>query len=197
MTSFDTIIDAFLSKITDDMYLELTEEDTIRDAKQYLLDAIPYFEFPRFALYDYDADAGVYNVDLTKEEINIFAILMKQAWLDRQINSIENTRMKYSGSDFKFTSQANHLQKLLALKSENHRENIHAQRLYKRRKFHHDGHVMSNWHMLNQSAIPEQQKIPNEATDSGATTLTQINIYTDEYYGDGDYYWEPIGGGNE
>ena len=83
MTSFNTIIDAFLSKITDDMYLELTEEDTVRDAKQYLLDAIPYFEFPRFALYDYDEAQEVYNVDLTKEEINIFAILMKQAWLDR------------------------------------------------------------------------------------------------------------------
>lgn len=126
MTSFDTIIDAFLSKITDDMYLELTEEDTIRDAKQYLLDAIPHFEFPRFAPYDYDEKKGVYNVDLTREEIDILAILMKQAWLDRQINSIENTRMKYSGSDFKFTSQANHLAKLLNLKSENHRENIHA-----------------------------------------------------------------------
>lgn len=194
MTSFETIIDAFLSKITDDMYLELTEEDTVRDAKQYLLDAIPYFEFPRFAPYDYDADQGVYNVDLTKEEINILAILMKQAWLDRQINSIENTRMKYSGSDFKFTSQANHLAKLLNLKAENHRENIHAQRLYKRRKMHEDGHVMSNWHMLNQSALPEQQKLP-EATDSGINTLTQISIYKDEYYGDGDSYWEPIGGG--
>ena len=33
MTSFNTIIDAFLGKITDDMYMELTEEDTIRDAK--------------------------------------------------------------------------------------------------------------------------------------------------------------------
>ena len=53
-TSFETIIDRFLGKITDDMYLELTPEDTIRDAKQFLLDAIPYFEFPRFALYDYD-----------------------------------------------------------------------------------------------------------------------------------------------
>ena len=157
MTSFDTIIDAFLSKITDDMYLELTEADTIRDAKQYLLDAIPYFEFPRFALYDYDAEQGVYNVDLTREEINILAILMKQAWLDRQINSVENTRMKYSGSDFKFTSQANHLQKLLTLKTENHRENIHAQRLYKRRKTHEDGHIMSNWHILNQSAIAQQE----------------------------------------
>jgi hypothetical protein len=33
MTSFNTIINAFLSKITDDMYLELTMEDTIRDSK--------------------------------------------------------------------------------------------------------------------------------------------------------------------
>lgn len=194
MTSFDTIIDAFLSKITDDMYLELTEEDTIRDAKQYLLDAIPYFEFPRFALYDYNVEQGVYNVDLTQEEINIFAILMKQAWLDRQINSIENTRMKYSGSDFKFTSQANHLAKLLNLKTENHRENIHAQRLYKRRKFHEaDGHVMSNWHVLNQSAVPLQQKQPAVAGDPGINTIEQINIYED---GD-ESYWEPIFGAGE
>ena len=193
MTSFDTIIDAFLSKITDDMYLELTEEDTIRDAKQYLLDAIPYFEFPRFALYDYDADTGVYNVDLTQEEINIFAILMKQAWLDRQINSVENTRMKYSGSDFKFTSQANHLQKLLALKTENHRENIHAQRLYKRRKFHRDGHVMSNWHILNQSALPLQKATPE--TVPGIGTIKQTNIYIDSDEIDDTPVWEPIGGG--
>jgi len=191
MTSFDTIIDAFLSKITDDMYLELTEEDTIRDAKQYLLDAIPHFEFPRFAPYDYDEKKGVYNVDLTREEIDILAILMKQAWLDRQINSIENTRMKYSGSDFKFTSQANHLAKLLNLKSENHRENIHAQRLYKRRKMHPDGHVMSNWHILNQSAIPEQQEHANLPEAAAESVI--IN-YPDS---DPEYYWEPITGGEQ
>jgi len=62
--------------------------------------------------------------------------------------------MKYSGADFKMTSQANHLAKLLNLKTENHRENIHAQRLYKRRRYGHDGRVMSNWSVLNQSAIP-------------------------------------------
>ena len=100
--------------------------------------------------------------------------------------------MKYSGSDFKFTSQANHLQKLLALKTENHRENIHAQRLYKRRKFHEDGHVMSNWETLNKSALPEQQKVGETA--SGINTIQQINVYTDEYYGD-EPVWEPIGGG--
>ena len=189
MTSFDTIIDAFLSKITDDMYLELTEADTIRDAKQYLLDAIPYFEFPRFALYDYDAEQGVYNVDLTREEINILAILMKQAWLDRQINSVENTRMKYSGSDFKFTSQANHLQKLLTLKTENHRENIHAQRLYKRRKTHEDGHIMSNWHILNQSAIGEQStKVPTSSSATEGSGWNTVIVLTD----DDDTIWEEI-----
>lgn len=189
MTSFNVIIDAFLGKVTDDMYLELTEEDTIRDAKQYLLDAIPYFEFPRFALFDYDADKGVYNVDLTKEEINIFAILMKQAWLDRQINSVENTRMKYSGSDFKFTSQANHLQKLLSLKQENHRESIHAQRLYKRRMQGHDGKIMSNWSILNQSAVPQQME---DTTTKGKSSTI---IYVDNRENDDSVVanWEPIG----
>ena len=189
MTSFDIIIDAFLSKITDDMYLELTEEDTLRDAKQYLLDAIPYFEFPRFALFDYDAEQGVYNVDLTREEINIFAILMKQAWLDRQINSVENTRMKYSGSDFKFTSQANHLQKLLSLKSENQRENIHAQRLYKRRVQSDDGRIKSNWNILNQSAIVDQ------AETFSSTLKPSTVIYVDNRENDDTVIanWEPIG----
>lgn len=155
-TTFETIIDRFLGKITDDMYLELTPEDTIRDAKQFLIDAIPYFEFPRFALYDYNADLEEYNVDLTAEEVNILALLMKTAWLDRQINSIEVTRMKYSGADFKLTSQANHLSKLLQLKSENVRESTHAQRLYKRRKFNKDGTVSSNWScLIEESALDD------------------------------------------
>ena len=155
-TTFETIIDRFLGKITDDMYLELTPEDTIRDAKQCLIDAIPYFEFPRFALYDYNADLEEYNINLTAEEINILALLMKTAWLDRQINSIEVTRMKYSGADFKLTSQANHLSKLLQLKSENVRESTHAQRLYKRRKFNKDGTVSSNWScLIEESALDD------------------------------------------
>ena len=155
-TTFETIIDRFLGKITDDMYLELTPEDTIRDAKQFLIDAIPYFEFPRFALYDYDEMLEQYNIELSAEEINILALLMKTAWLDRQINSIEVTRMKYSGADFKLTSQANHLAKLLQLKSENVRESTHAQRLNKRRKFNMDGTVSSNWScLIEESALDD------------------------------------------
>ena len=59
--------------------------------------------------------------------------------------SVENTRMKFSGADFKFTSQANHLAKLLNLLNEVNRESHHMQRLYKRRKIDKDGSYASNW----------------------------------------------------
>lgn len=187
MTSFETIIDRFLGKITDDMYLELTYEDTLRDAKQFLLDAIPYFEFPRFELYNYDAELEQYNVDLTIEEINILALLMKTAWLERQINSIENTRMKYSGSDFKMTSQANHLSKLLNLKSENVRESTHAQRLYKRRKSTDQGMIVSNWSVLNQSAL-------DDSDNPFAATVVKPTRPNDDCC-EQNPTWDPIVGG--
>jgi division protein CdvB (Snf7/Vps24/ESCRT-III family) len=48
--------------------------------------------------------------------------------------------MKYSGTDFKMTSQANHLAKLLALQKEIERQSLHMQRLYKRRKLSSNGY---------------------------------------------------------
>lgn len=189
-TSFETIINKFLGKITDDMYLELTYEDTIKDAEQFLLDAIPYFEFPRFSLYDYDTELECYNIKLTDEEINIIALLMKTAWLERQINSIENTRMKYSGSDFKMTSQANHLSKLLQLKSENVRESTHAQRLYKRRKFLSTGEVVSNWSSLNASALSGTSTY--KPYQSGSTNPGSGTVPPNPADDDPEYEWEPI-----
>lgn len=96
-------------------------------------------------------DNSVFNFELTSEEINIIAILMMQAWVQRQVTSIENTRMKYSGSDFKMTSQANHLQKLISLLNDCQKQSIHMQRLYKRRRLirgtgtPYDGMYRSNW----------------------------------------------------
>lgn len=184
-TPFAAVYNRFLGKITDDMYLELTPEDTMKDLRNLLIDAIPGFEFPRKNLFDYelkvevkpeaelDADdflIGViwgdlqhqedvnpdvlvverssFNMDLTSEEINILAILMMCAWVQRQVTSIENTRMKYSGSDFKMTSQANHLAKLLSLLKETQRQSHHMQRLYKRRKLDDTGTYASNWSVL-------------------------------------------------
>ena len=50
ITRFSVVYNSFLSKITDDMYLELTEEDTKKLLRQLLASAIPKFEFPRQSL---------------------------------------------------------------------------------------------------------------------------------------------------
>ena len=52
-TLFTSVYNRFLGKITDDMYMELTPEETIKDLQNLLIDAIPGFEFPKKSL-DYD-----------------------------------------------------------------------------------------------------------------------------------------------
>lgn len=192
-TQFSEIYNRFLNKITDDMYMELTPEDTIKDLRNLLIDAIPGFEFPRKVIDDYvletlvveenetkpddfiigviwdelpeDADDEIpevliershFNAELTSEEINILAILMMCAWLNRQVASIENTRMKYSGTDFKMTSQANHLSKLLSLLAECQRQSHHMQRLYKRRYADENGEIHSNWTVFGKSTFDDE-----------------------------------------
>lgn len=157
-TPFSKVYDIFLSSITDDMYLELTELDTFRMLEELLLNAIPYFEFPRVDLTEYEIiqfedettytgvesdnvevkaflyDEGYFKASLTFEEMNVLATYMIVIWLGQQLASVENVRMKYSGSDFSFTSQANHMSKILAMKKDYEREGFHLQRLYKRRR---------------------------------------------------------------
>lgn len=96
-------------------------------------------------------DNSYFAAVLTPEEVNILAIIMKQGWVQRQLTSIENTRMKYSGADFKMTSQANHMAKLKELLDESRRDSLHNQRLYKRRKLKDDGSYRSNWSILRKS----------------------------------------------
>lgn len=196
-TPFKIIYDCFLGKITDDMYVELTPADTLRDLQMLLIQSLPNFEFPRFQLDNYTIkitikekedvseddfvignadsifrdnpyladistpennqvyiDSSAFNLNLTSEEVNIIATLMMCTWVQRQVTSIENTRMKYSGSDFKMTSQANHLQKLIALLGECQKQSHHMQRLYKRRRLIQNdsspfnGMYRSNWDTL-------------------------------------------------
>lgn len=156
-TAFSLVYNSFLSKITDDMYLQLSELDTYRMLEELLLSAIEKFQFPRINLNDYELfqvvdetiyngvesnnenavaiiyAGGQFNTKLTHQEINILAVYMIVEWLSQQLASVQNVRMKYSGSDFKFTSQASHMQKILQMKKDYEREGFHLQRLYKRR----------------------------------------------------------------
>ena len=134
-TSFSDVYNLFLSKCTDDMYMELTEEDTEKMLQKLLVDAIHWFEFPRQNLNDYDLVSETFNIELTSEEANIIATYMVMEWLGQQLAHIDLVRELYSGSDFKFTSQANHMEKLRILREQYKQEGFHLQRLYKRRKF--------------------------------------------------------------
>lgn len=153
-TPFSVIYNSFLSKITDDMYMELTAEDTKKLLEELLLTAIYKFEFPRFNIHDYVKSSineqgerveGYYNSILTQEEVNIISTYMIVEWLGQQLASVENVRMKYSGSDFKFTSQANHMAKILSMKKDYEREGFHLQRLYKRRTVNEKGEIKSSF----------------------------------------------------
>lgn len=143
MTTFREIYDSFLGKITDDMYLELTQEDTDKMLFELFEKALHFFEFPRVNIYNYNIELEEYNIDLTTEEINIISTYMVVCWLGQQLATVENVRMKYSGSDFKFTSQANHMAKIQAMRKEYEREGFHLQRLYKRRKADEKGIMKS------------------------------------------------------
>ena len=114
-TSFETIYDSFFVRVTDDMYMEMTELDTFKDLQNILLSSLSRFEFPRFNVFDYaegefevgeysgiESDYeevpsiawvdGFFNSSLTIEEINILAINMMVEWFERQIATTELTR---------------------------------------------------------------------------------------------------------
>ena len=145
MTAFSTIYSVFFNKITDDMYMELSRAETEKITFQLLEAALHWFEFPRFDLYNYSTEFEEYNIDLSAEEINILATYMVVEWFGQQLASVELTRLKYSGSDFKFTSQANHMHKLTNLQKEYERKGFHLQRLYKRRKADKNGIMRSTF----------------------------------------------------
>lgn len=153
MTALQSIYDEFLSSITDDMYMELTEAETSAMLFELFKSALPWFEFPRFNLYDYDIDLEAYNPTLTQEEIKIISIYMIVEWIGQQLATIELIRMKYSGSDFKFTSQANHMHKLKDMQKEYERKGFHLQRLYKRRKADNQGIMRSTFGSIMESSF--------------------------------------------
>ena len=211
-TPFSLVYDSFLSKITDDMYLELTELDTFRMLEQLLLSAVEKFEFPRIDIWDYKLfeisdettysgaesnyeqvsaiiySGGCFNNLLTHEEINILAVYMIVEWLSQQLASVENTRMKYSGSDFKFTSQANHMQKLLQLKKDYEREGFHLQRLYKRRAPDKDGIMRSTFGLLRTPVghtvddLIDKRVKTNQSSNSSSDSSDDDRKFSDQNY---------------
>ena len=86
-TQFAAIYNRFLGKITDDMYMELTPQDTIRDLQNLLIDAIPGFEFPRKNLMDYEIKTEIVREDLVTKDDFVIGLL----WDDLSRNDPDPT----------------------------------------------------------------------------------------------------------
>ncbi len=150
-TSFKEVYDMFLSGITDDMFLELTPEDTKELLQEILIAAIPYFEYPSHDLFDYNLQEQRFNWKLSNEEIIILRQYMIAQWIGYQLATIDLIKQKYSGSDFKFTSQASHIKQLKEMKKEYETQGFHLQRVFRRRHRRKDGTIAS---LLNQIMEP-------------------------------------------
>jgi hypothetical protein len=123
-TALKDVYDAFLARITADEWT-LEEELAIveRDWQELLKMAIFRFKYPRVDLTieeitpsdDTHLSRQQFVSDLSNDEIQILALLMKHEWIKRCIASWENIRQLYASvKDF---SQANHLDKLNKLEA--------------------------------------------------------------------------------
>lgn len=148
VTSFSDMYDFFLAGITDDMFMELTKEDTEELLQEILLAALPHFEFPKKDIFSVDLENSQFPCLLDVEEKMIIRQYMIVEWIGYQLASIENIRQKYSGTDFKFTSQASHIEKLIKLQEQYRTRGFHLQRLYRRRRKREDGSYESTFDII-------------------------------------------------
>ena len=172
-TSFFKIYCRFLEKITDDMYLELTFDETVKILDSLFFDSLSEFTYPRFHINDYDVEAETEAVDkdgqpilkgafkevLTNEEQDIIAEIMLLNWIRRQLYDTRIIRMRYSTSDFKQTSQAAHMQRLNAIVADQQRRIRQKLNLYSKRKIDKDGYIVPNADNLSTVGPRRQRQI--------------------------------------
>ncbi|HCW05546.1 MAG TPA: hypothetical protein DGK91_14140 [Clostridium sp.] len=115
-TSYSEIDNMFLSDLKDDTLLSFDEDD-----RDVILDglrrkAVTQFKACKKNLSDRDDEKKQFNSDLTDEEMLIIATAMRKFWLNDKIYDLKLLKQRMSTKDWKMTSQATHLLRLLDLK---------------------------------------------------------------------------------
>lgn len=151
VTTFQEMYDYFVSTITDDFFLEMTETDINEYLEELLTRAIPHIEFPKWKRpLELDHINKCFYDKLTEDEKHLVAEYMKLEWIELQISNIDLIRQKYTSSDFELTSQASHLRQLINLRETIRTEAFHLQRLINRRIYDEDGNVHSSFGFIMQ-----------------------------------------------
>lgn len=116
MTSYETIYDRFLQKITDYKLLDLSDSEIRNMCYSWLISSISKFRRCQNDLSQRDDEIESFNIDLLDIEIEILAEMMVCEWLTPQLNSVLYTSQFFGGKEEKFFAQANQLDKLITLK---------------------------------------------------------------------------------
>lgn len=127
-TPYSDIYKKFLTDIKDDSLLDFTVEERMKILDGLLKKSISRFKACQTDLLDRTerisatentpAVEGQFNQDLTEEEMNILATIMRKYWLNDKIYNLELLQQKMTSKDWKLTSQAEHLLRLIALNQE-------------------------------------------------------------------------------
>lgn len=126
MTSYETIYNRCLSRITDPTLVMLPEEDLEDMLHGWMLSAIAKHRQCTNDLSDRDDEIKQFNVTLTDLEIEILGILMVREWISSQLHSVTLTLQVFSGKETKYYSQSQHIAELREL---DERLKIEAQKL--------------------------------------------------------------------
>ena len=86
-TKFTNIYNRFLKQITDDLYVELTPDDTIRDLRDILEEALPRFEFPRSNILDYTISSEIIDEENATNDDFIIGIVEPEDSSDEEIST--------------------------------------------------------------------------------------------------------------
>lgn len=127
-TPYSDIYKKFLTDIKDDSLLDFTVEERMEILDGLLKKSISRFKACQTDLLNRTekisatentpAVEGQFNQDLTEEEMNILATIMRKYWLNDKIYNLELLQQKMTSKDWKLTSQAGHLLRLIALNQE-------------------------------------------------------------------------------
>lgn len=117
MTEYNVIYERFLSKISDD-YLASLETESALNAALYpiLLSAINGFSrISEHNLRKRDEENKTFDEELSDDEIETLAILMRPAWLERYLNNSKKIEQQYYDAGIKTYSPNENLRNLTAM----------------------------------------------------------------------------------
>jgi hypothetical protein len=121
-TPYSEVDNMFLADISDDTFLDYTDEDKEEILTILRNKAATRFKACKKNLSDKDEVLGQYNSTLTDEEKLIISTIMRKFWLNDKIYNIDLIKQRMSNKDWKLSSQAEHLLRLTVLSQELEKE---------------------------------------------------------------------------